>query len=123
VGLFVDHLEASNSAALGPAYIAIPEGAPVSALTESERPAWRRPRLLRSNILARSYSAITPWTWSKGSSSAVPRGAVQESDFSARTTKLVDQKHLMGIAARQPIWGKDINALDIAACNCAPEPL
>ena len=35
----------------------------------------RRPRRLRSRILARSYSAIMPWTWSRRSSSAlVPMG-------------------------------------------------
>lgn len=49
--------------------------------------------------------------------------AVQENDFRTCTTKFVDQKHLMGITACQPIRGMDINALDMAAGNCVPQPL
>jgi hypothetical protein len=54
------HLEARHSTALNSAHIAIPVGSPVSALTDPDCAAWRRPRRPRSRILARSYSAITP---------------------------------------------------------------
>src|SRR5271169_2517055 len=49
--------------------------------------------------------------------------AVQESDFSASATKLVDQKNLMGVTARQPIRSMDINAFDMAARDRVPQPL
>jgi hypothetical protein len=49
--------------------------------------------------------------------------AVQESDFSASATKLVDQKNLMGVAARQPIRSMDINTFDMAARDRIPQPL
>ena len=49
--------------------------------------------------------------------------AVQENDFSASATKLVDQKNLMGVTARQPIRSMDINAFDVTARNCVPQPL
>src|SRR5258708_18072909 len=42
-----------------------------NAATEPRRAAWRRPRRARSMILARSSSAMTPWTWSSSSSSGV----------------------------------------------------
>ena len=49
--------------------------------------------------------------------------AVQKDDFRAGATKLVDQKDLMGVPTRQPIRSVDINAFDLAARNCVPQPL
>ena len=48
---------------------------------------------------------------------------VQENNFSTHPPKLIDQKNLMGVTARQPIRSMDINALDMAAGNCVPQPL
>ena len=42
---------------------------------------------------------------------------VQEDNLRTRAAKLIDQEHLMGITASEPIRGMDINALDLAASN------
>jgi hypothetical protein len=43
---------------------------------------------------------------------------VQEDNLRTRAAKLIDQEHLMGVTAGEPIRGMDINALDLAASNC-----
>jgi hypothetical protein len=52
----------------------------------------------------------------------VLRGAtdrvVQEDNLRARAAKLIDQEHLMGVTAGEPIRGMDIDALNLAASNC-----
>jgi hypothetical protein len=52
----------------------------------------------------------------------VLRGAtdrvVQEDNLCTRAAKLIDQEHLMGVTAGEPIRRMDINALDLAAGNC-----
>ena len=57
----------------------------------------------------------------------VLRGAtnrvVQEDNLRTRAAKLIDQEHLMGITASEPIRGMDINAIDLAASNSISQPL
>jgi hypothetical protein len=43
--------------------------------------------------------------------------AVQENNLCARPVKLIDQEHLMGVTASEPVWSMDIDALDMAAGN------
>ena len=57
----------------------------------------------------------------------VLRGAtdrvVQKDNLRTRAAKLIDQEHLMGVTAGEPIRGMDINAIDLAASNCISQPL
>ena len=43
---------------------------------------------------------------------------VQEDNLCPRAAKLIDQEHLMGVTAGEPIRGMDINTLNLAASNC-----
>jgi hypothetical protein len=57
----------------------------------------------------------------------VLRGAgdrgVQENNLRSRAAKLIDQEHLMGITAGEPVRSVDIDALDMAASNRIPQAL
>ena len=81
----------------------------VNALSRPARAAWRRPRRLRSRILARSYSAITPLDLQQQVvlGRAADR-AVEEDDLDAGAAELLHQQHLVGIAAGQPVGGVDV---------------
>ena len=48
---------------------------------------------------------------------------VQKDNLRTRAAKLIDQEHLMGVTAGEPIRGMDINAIDFAASNCISYPL
>jgi hypothetical protein len=48
---------------------------------------------------------------------------VQENNLRARAVKLIDQQHLMGVTAGEPVRSMDVNALDMAASNRIPQPL
>jgi hypothetical protein len=43
--------------------------------------------------------------------------AVQENNLRARAVKLIDQEHLMGVTAGEPIRSVDIDALDMTTSN------
>jgi hypothetical protein len=57
----------------------------------------------------------------------VLRGAadrtVQENNLRARAVKLIDQQHLMGVTAGEPVRRVDIDALDMAGSNRIPQAL
>jgi hypothetical protein len=49
--------------------------------------------------------------------------AVEESNLRARAAKLIDEEHLMGVTAGEPVRSMDIDALDMAASDGISQPL
>ena len=75
-------------------------------------------------ILARSYSAIMPWTWSSRSClGAAAEGVAQEDDLDAATGEFLEDQDLIGILAREPIRVEDVEAVDGPGGGLVPEPL
>jgi len=86
-----------------------PNGAPDITLSEPLWAACFLPRRLRSMILARSYSATMPCTWSRKSSSGLwPRGRFKN------TTSTLCRRHSSRLEARRRIGlrssGRDVQA-------------
>ena len=76
----------------------------MSTFTVPARAACSLPRRWLSIILARSYSAIMPWTCHRRSVLWTPAQLpVQTAPFSPNSLELVDQQHLVRIVAGQSI--------------------
>ena len=116
--------ETRHSAALTPAHVAIPEGGPCQCTNG--------PGLC-------GMSAATPAALQNFGSfvfgdhalnleqEIILRGAadrtVQKNNLRARAVKLIDQQHLMGVTAGEPVRSVDVDALDMAASNRIPQTL
>jgi hypothetical protein len=48
---------------------------------------------------------------------------VQENNLRTRAMELIDQEHLMGVTAGEPVRSMDIDALDMAASDGISQPL
>ena len=82
------------------------------------------PRRLRSMILARSYSAIIPWTWTRRfSAGSWPSGIAEEDDLDVAAGELLEDQDLVGILAGEAIRVLDVESVEGAGGGLVAEPL
>ena len=75
-------------------------------------------------ILARSYSAIIPWTWTRRFSRGVmAEGVAEEDDLDAATGELLEDQNLICIFARKSIRVVDVEAVEGPGGGLVAEPL
>ena len=79
--------------------VTIAVGAPLEDVTEPRRAAYCLPLRQRSMILARSYSAIMPWTCNSRFSSGPAPGITQKDNFNAAAGEFLKYQHLICIFA------------------------
>ena len=118
VCLRLHHLETRHSAALSSAHVAIPEGSPrqrTDGAGMRGMPAAAPAALQDLGPLVFGDHALN--LEQKIILSRAADRAVQENNLRTRTVKLIDQEHLMGVAAGEPIRSMDIDALDMATSN------
>ena len=118
VRLRFHHLETRHSAALSSAHVAIPEGSsgqrtdgPGLCGMPAAAPAALQdfgPLVFGDHALNLEQEVVLSGTTDR---------AVQENNLRARAVKLIDQEHLMGVTAGEPVRSMDIDALDMAASN------
>jgi hypothetical protein len=119
VRLLFDHLETRHSAALSSAHVAIPEGSPSQ---RTDGPALCGMAAATPAAL-QDFGPLVFGDYALNlEQEIVLRGAadraVEESNLRARAAKLIDEEHLMGVTAGEPVRSMDIDALDMAAGNC-----
>jgi hypothetical protein len=118
VRLRFHHLETRHSAALSSAHVAIPEGSPrqrtdgpgLRGMPAAAPAAFQDfgPLVFGDHALNLEQEIVL---------CGAPDRAVQENNFRARAMKLIDQEHLMGVTAGEPVRSMDVDTQDKADSN------
>jgi hypothetical protein len=99
---------------------ALPPAPPLADVALLARSLWIFPRRVRSIILARSYSAITPCICTS-SRRSLADGPFDEVHLNAASVQLLDQDVLVNVVSGEPVGAVDEHAIKKAVRRCVTQ--